>query len=227
MRKPGDKCKTPGRSTGERADRSSEENVVSAPQVERGLNGRYSIPRTTPHSSPSTAFHDRIVEQPRPLRRLSAVGHCYRCAGSAAILNTSPCAARNLFGNNSHKPPTKGFEGEVLFETSSRRAAHARQIVLVLESPKQFCRQGIHVLGLEPQARLFVERPAGPDVQAWRAWRPRSPPEDRDRPVNSTPAHPNRPSRAIGTYDREIRSLGFRSPPRDLQWVRFAKMRKA
>jgi hypothetical protein len=60
-------------------------------------------------------------------RHLSAVGHCYRCAGSAAIL-TVPCAARNLFGNNGHKPPTKGFEGEVLFETSSRRAGHARQI---------------------------------------------------------------------------------------------------
>jgi hypothetical protein len=72
-------------------------------------------------------------------RHRPAVGRCYRCACSAAIL-TVPCAARNLFGNDCHKPPTKGFEGEVLFETSSRRAAHARQIGLMLESPKQFRR---------------------------------------------------------------------------------------
>jgi hypothetical protein len=55
------------RSTGERAERSLENNAVSAPQVGSGLNGRHCIPGTIPLSSPPTSFHDRIVEEPRPV----------------------------------------------------------------------------------------------------------------------------------------------------------------
>jgi hypothetical protein len=65
MRKADDKCKTPGRSTGEGAGRALEKNAGSASQA--GLNGRHPIPRTTPFSSPSTAFHDRIGEEPHPV----------------------------------------------------------------------------------------------------------------------------------------------------------------
>jgi hypothetical protein len=101
MRKPDDKCKTPGRSAGERAGRSLEKNAVSASQV--GLNGRHHIPERH-HSRPlQPHFMIGLFKSRAPSRRVSAVGHGYRCAGSAAIL-ILPCATRNLFGNNSHKP---------------------------------------------------------------------------------------------------------------------------
>jgi hypothetical protein len=88
MRKPDDKCKTPGRSAGERAGRSLEKNAVYASGVGRGSTEDRYIPRTTP-LSPVQPRSRSIVEEPCPIKPPTG-RRSLRSAREGRILNTSP-----------------------------------------------------------------------------------------------------------------------------------------
>jgi hypothetical protein len=87
-----------------------------------GLNGRHSIPRTTPFSSPSTAFHDWIGEEPHPVTPL--IGRWplpVRCDLDLA-LRRSQCVWNNSINR---LPKARGCIG-LRFVSGSRSALRSR-----------------------------------------------------------------------------------------------------
>jgi hypothetical protein len=97
MSKPDDKCKTPAARQAN-ALRGSWRRTPSPPlMLEAGSTEDIVSPERY-HSRPLQPHSMIALSKSRaPSRHLLAVGHCYRCAGSAAIL-TVPCGARNLLG---------------------------------------------------------------------------------------------------------------------------------